>query len=145
MYTIRAYKQSALLYLPPTHLIFLELTFKASFHLSTKVLLCLVRAVSVDMLFYFSSTFTVHYKQALMNYFMISCFQWWQVDKISPIKLYDENKTVSGFCLRTLLFRQGRHELAREIVNKLFKLYSDGRIRPRIDSAWAFEDVSTKL
>ena len=69
-------------------------------------------------------------------------FQWWQVDKISPIKLFDENKTVSGFSLRTLLFRQGRHELARDIVHKLFQMYNDGKVRPKIDSAWAFEDVS---
>ncbi len=63
------------------------------------------------------------------------------MDKISPIKLFDENKTVSGFSVRTLLFRQGRHELARDIVHRLFQMYNDGKIRPKIDSAWAFEDV----
>lgn len=72
-------------------------------------------------------------------------FQWWQVDKISPIKLFDENKTASGFNLRTLLFRQGKHELARDIVHKLFQMYNDGKVRPKIDSAWAFEDVSRQL
>lgn len=67
--------------------------------------------------------------------------QWWQVDKISPIKLYDENKTIAGFQLRHLLHKQGQHQYVKEIMNKLIKLYSDGKIRPCIDSAWAFEDV----
>ena len=72
-------------------------------------------------------------------------WQWWQVDKISPIKLFDENKTVCGFNLRTLLFRQNRHDYIRDIVNKLVKMYSEGKIRPHIDSAWAFEDVGIPI
>lgn len=70
------------------------------------------------------------------------CLQWWQVDKISPIKLYDDNRSIAGFNLRQLLFKQGRHEYVRDIVNDLFKMYNEGKIRPEIDSAWAFEDVS---
>ena len=64
------------------------------------------------------------------------------MDKVSPMRLFDENKTLSGFHLRTLLFKQGQHEYVREIMNTLFSLYGQGRIRPRVDSAWAFEDVS---
>ncbi|XP_033753884.1 synaptic vesicle membrane protein VAT-1 homolog-like [Pecten maximus] len=70
---------------------------------------------------------------------------WWQVDKISPIKLYDENKSIAGFQLRQLVFRQGQHEYARKVMNHLIQLYSDGKIRPRIDSAWAFEDVGDAM
>lgn len=70
---------------------------------------------------------------------------WWQVDKISPIKLYDENKTIAGFQLRHLLHKQGQHQYVKEIMNKLIKLYSDGKIRPCIDSAWAFEDVGEAM
>ncbi|XP_064641707.1 synaptic vesicle membrane protein VAT-1 homolog-like isoform X2 [Lineus longissimus] len=70
---------------------------------------------------------------------------WWQVDKINPIKLYDENKTISGFTLRHLAFKQGRHEFLRECMDKLFQLYNQGKIRPQIDSAWAFEDVSEAM
>lgn len=66
---------------------------------------------------------------------------WWQVDKVNPIKLSDDNKTVGGFQLRRLLFRQGQHEYVRGIVNTLFDLYRQGKIHPVIDSTWAFEDL----
>lgn len=69
-------------------------------------------------------------------------FQWWQVDKISPIKLYDENKCIAGFQLRNLIFKQGQHQYARSVMEKLFRFYNEGKIRPVIDSAWAIEDVS---
>jgi len=64
------------------------------------------------------------------------------MDKISPIRLYDENKTIAGFHLRQLLFKQGRHTYVRTVMESLFKLYNEGKIKPIIDSVWAFEDVS---
>ncbi|KAH3768721.1 synaptic vesicle membrane protein VAT-1 homolog-like [Dreissena polymorpha] len=70
---------------------------------------------------------------------------WWQVDKVSPIKLYDENKTVSGFQLRHLAFQQGRDQVIRATMNKLFQLYSQGKIQPVVDSTWAFEDVADAM
>lgn len=70
---------------------------------------------------------------------------WWQVDKISPIKLYDENKTISGFQLRNLAFQQGQHLYVRGIMNKLFQLYSQGKIQPVVDSTYAFEDVAEAM
>lgn len=70
---------------------------------------------------------------------------WWQVDKVSPIKLYDENKTISGFQLRHLAFQQGQDTYIRSIMNKLFQLYSQGKIHPAIDSTWAFEDVGEAM
>ncbi|KAL5020886.1 hypothetical protein ScPMuIL_000041 [Solemya velum] len=70
---------------------------------------------------------------------------WWQVDKISPIKLFDENKVIAGFQLRQLLFKQGQHEYIRSIMDKLFMFYNQGKIRPMIDSAWAFEDVGEAM
>jgi len=66
---------------------------------------------------------------------------WWQVDKVNPIKLFDDNKSVGGFQLRRLLFRQGQHQYVRDVVNKLNELYGQGKIKPVIDSVWAFEDV----
>lgn len=66
---------------------------------------------------------------------------WWQVDKVSPFKLFDTNHSVGGFHLRQLLFRQNQHAYIRSIVNKLFGLYADGKIAPVIDTVWAFEDV----
>ena len=69
-------------------------------------------------------------------------FQWWQVDKVSPIKLYEENKTLAGLNLRQLLIKQGRHDYIRTIVTQIFQWYNDKKIAPIIDSVWAFEDVS---
>ncbi|KAL3859781.1 hypothetical protein ACJMK2_009975 [Sinanodonta woodiana] len=70
---------------------------------------------------------------------------WWQVDKVSPIKLYDENKTISGFQLRQLAFHQRQHQYVRNVMNKLFQLYSQGKIHPVIDSTWAFEDIADAM
>lgn len=68
--------------------------------------------------------------------------QWWQVDKVNPIKLFDDNKSVGGFQLRRLMFRQGQHAYVRAVVDKIMDMYRHGKIRPVIDSIWAFEDVS---
>uniref|UniRef100_A0A0B6ZIY0 Enoyl reductase (ER) domain-containing protein n=1 Tax=Arion vulgaris TaxID=1028688 RepID=A0A0B6ZIY0_9EUPU len=70
---------------------------------------------------------------------------WWQVDKINPLKLYDDNKLIGGFQLRRLLFRQGHHEYIRKTVSKVLELYSQGKIKPTIDSVWAFEDVGEAM
>jgi len=69
-------------------------------------------------------------------------FQWWQVDKVSPIKLFDENKTLTGFNLRHLLYQQDGSAYVKEIVGNIFDLVKEGKIKPVIDSVWALEDVS---
>lgn len=66
---------------------------------------------------------------------------WWQVDKVNPIKLSDDNKCVGGFQLRRLLFRQSQYGYVRNVVDSLLDLYRQGKIHPTIDSVWAFEDV----
>ncbi|GIY86870.1 synaptic vesicle membrane protein VAT-1 homolog-like [Caerostris darwini] len=66
---------------------------------------------------------------------------WWQVDKLKPMKLFDENRSVSGFHLRHLLYKQNGHDYVRSAVEKIFKLWLDGQIKPIIDSTYAFEDI----
>ncbi|XP_076333194.1 synaptic vesicle membrane protein VAT-1 homolog-like isoform X2 [Tachypleus tridentatus] len=66
---------------------------------------------------------------------------WWQVDKVNPMKLFDENRSMSGFQLHHLLYQQGAHEYVHGVVNKVFKMWTDGQIKPVLDSTWAFEDV----
>jgi len=66
---------------------------------------------------------------------------WWQVDKLKPLKLFDENRSVSGFHLRHLLYKQNGHDYVKEVVEKVFKLWQDGQIKPLIDSTFAFEDI----
>jgi len=66
---------------------------------------------------------------------------WWHVDKIKPTKLYEENKTISGFNLRQFLFNQNGHDQVRTVVSQIFDLFNQGKIKPVIDSKHAFEDV----
>lgn len=68
-------------------------------------------------------------------------FQWWQVEKVNPIKLYEENKVIAGFSLLNLLFKQGRAGLIRGVVDKLIGLYNQKKIKPVVDSLWALEEV----
>lgn len=60
---------------------------------------------------------------------------------MSPIKLFDENKTLSGFNLRHLMYQQGSHEYVRRAVNHVYALWNEGKIKPVVDSTWALEDV----
>ncbi|XP_065342957.1 synaptic vesicle membrane protein VAT-1 homolog-like [Cloeon dipterum] len=66
---------------------------------------------------------------------------WWQVDKVSPIKLFDENKTIAGFNLRHLLRTPAGAERARAAMEKVMELWKNKVIKPIIDSSWALEDV----
>lgn len=67
--------------------------------------------------------------------------QWWTVDKVPPSKLYDENKSLTGFNFRHLLHQHGKHEYVQGIVNKVFALWGEGKVKPVIDSTYALEDV----
>lgn len=70
---------------------------------------------------------------------------WWQVDKVSPIKLFDENKSLAGFNLRHLLYQQGGVEYVRQSMSTVFDLWKDGKVKPVIDSTWALEDVAEAM
>ncbi|XP_050421793.1 synaptic vesicle membrane protein VAT-1 homolog-like [Adelges cooleyi] len=77
--------------------------------------------------------------------FFSAAKSWWQVDKISPLKLFDENKTLVGFNLRRLLFHQNQAGYVANIFNKVIGLWKDGKVKPVIDSTWAFEDVGEAM
>lgn len=74
--------------------------------------------------------------------FFSAARSWWQVDKVSPIKLFDENKTLSGLNLRHLLFQHSGAEYVRNTFDKVIKLWEKGVVKPNVDSTWALEDVS---
>lgn len=67
------------------------------------------------------------------------------MDKVNPIKLFDENKTIAGFHLRHLMSAQGCHDYIKTVVKKVFEMWQSGKIRPVIDSTWALEDVCISL
>nr|XP_037873372.1 vesicle amine transport protein isoform X2 [Bombyx mori] len=70
---------------------------------------------------------------------------WWQVDKVSPIKLFDENKSLAGLNLRHLLFQHGRGDTVRRAVHSVFTLWAQGKVKPIVDSTWALEDVGEAM
>ncbi len=67
--------------------------------------------------------------------------QWWGKDKISPLKLYEENKSVCGFNLRNLLYFQKDRDYVREVFCRVCKMWQEGSIRPDFD-VLLFDDVS---
>ncbi|CAM9287744.1 unnamed protein product [Lampetra planeri] len=70
---------------------------------------------------------------------------WWQVEKVNPIKLYEDNKVMAGFSLLNLLFKQGRHTLVKSVMDKLVCLYNQKKIKPVVDSLWALEEVKEAM
>jgi NADPH:quinone reductase-like Zn-dependent oxidoreductase len=62
-----------------------------------------------------------------------------KVRKYSPMKLMDANKTVSG-CNMGHLF--GRLDLLIPQFQALIALYEDGKIHPRVDKTFSFDDAA---
>lgn len=77
--------------------------------------------------------------------FFSAARSWWQVDKVSPIKLFEENKTLAGFNLRRLMYQQGGTAYVQRAVQNVFALYKEGKIKPVVDSTWALEDVAEAM
>lgn len=70
-------------------------------------------------------------------------FQWWQNDKVSCLRLFQDSKSIHGFNLIQLLSR-GSNETRRylgDIMHKVFVLYKEGKIKPVVDSVFTFEEV----
>ncbi len=72
--------------------------------------------------------------------------KWWQNDKISCLRLFQDSKSIHGFNLVQLLLR-GSNDTRRylgDIMHKIFILYKEGKIKPVVDSVFTFEDVEQK-
>lgn len=67
---------------------------------------------------------------------------WWDTKNINPLGLMIQNKAVCGFHLGYL---DKDPEVVRTAFNEILDLYKEGKIKPRVDSVWAYEDVSTCL
>jgi len=77
------------------------------------------------------------------NFLFFLYFKWWQNDKISCLRLFQDSKSIHGFNLIQLLHR-GSNETRRylgDIMHKIFVLYKEGKIKPVVDSVFTFEDV----
>ena len=62
---------------------------------------------------------------------------YFSVRNYSPLNLTSENKTVCGYSMMNL-----SDELIAEAMTAVLDLYRAGKIKPIIDSVWAYEDVS---
>ncbi|CAF1304541.1 unnamed protein product [Adineta ricciae] len=72
---------------------------------------------------------------------------WWQNDKVSCLRLFQDSKSIHGFNLVQLLSR-GSNETRRylgDIMHKVFILYKEGKIKPVVDSVFTFDEVNSAI
>ncbi|XP_030076950.1 synaptic vesicle membrane protein VAT-1 homolog isoform X1 [Microcaecilia unicolor] len=67
---------------------------------------------------------------------------WWNQFSISALQLIHANKAVCGYHLGHL---DGEWELIAGVVASLINLYKQGKIKPKIDSVWPFEQVGDAM
>ncbi|XP_061873162.1 synaptic vesicle membrane protein VAT-1 homolog [Colius striatus] len=67
---------------------------------------------------------------------------WWNQFSINALQLLHHNKAVCGYHLGYL---DEEVELVRGVVAKLVNLYNQGKIKPKIDSVWPFDQVADAM
>ncbi|XP_069490297.1 synaptic vesicle membrane protein VAT-1 homolog [Ambystoma mexicanum] len=67
---------------------------------------------------------------------------WWNQFSINAMQLLHANKSVSGFHLGYL---DEELELIAGVVAQLVELYKQGKIKPKVDSVWPFEQVGDAM
>uniref|UniRef100_A0A8C5IZI1 Vesicle amine transport 1 n=1 Tax=Junco hyemalis TaxID=40217 RepID=A0A8C5IZI1_JUNHY len=67
---------------------------------------------------------------------------WWNQFSITALQLLHQNKAVCGYHLG---YMDEEVELLRSVVAKLVNLYSQGKIKPKIDSVWPFDQVAEAM
>jgi len=66
---------------------------------------------------------------------------WWtQVERVSPLKLFEENKAISGLHLRHLLKQSP--QLVQKAMDLVWNMMADGTIEPITDSTFHYETVT---
>ena len=70
---------------------------------------------------------------------------WWGMEKVSPLKLYEDNKTICGFNLRHLLYFQRQHQYVHTVLRNVFELWRSGAIKPVFDCVLHFNDHAEAL
>lgn len=66
---------------------------------------------------------------------------WWNQFSVTALQLLQANRAVCGFHLGYL---DGEVELVTGVVTRLLALYSQGHIKPHVDSVWPFEKVNVR-
>jgi len=68
--------------------------------------------------------------------------QWWATKSWNPLYSMSDNKCVCGFHLGHMF---DQVKMIRDATDDLLKLFTEGKIKPRVDSVWAFEDVDKAM
>lgn len=71
--------------------------------------------------------------------FMAMAKTWWNQFSITALQLLNQNKAVCGYNLGYL---DEEVELLGGVVAELVNLYTQGKIKPKVDSVWPFDQVS---
>ncbi|XP_036408561.1 synaptic vesicle membrane protein VAT-1 homolog [Megalops cyprinoides] len=67
---------------------------------------------------------------------------WYNQFSINALSLMHANKSVCGYHLGYL---DGEFELISQVMAKLLELYNQGKVKPRVDSTWHFEQVGDAM
>ena len=67
---------------------------------------------------------------------------WWNTKTYNPLFMIPSNKCVAGYHMSYMDKDPAR---IIEACEAILALYKEGKVKPRIDSVWAFEDVSILL
>ncbi|XP_051894672.1 synaptic vesicle membrane protein VAT-1 homolog [Pristis pectinata] len=65
---------------------------------------------------------------------------WWHKFNIDAVQLMNSNKAVCGYQLG-----RADPEQVAEVIGKLILLYAEGKIKPKVDSQWSFEQVGDAM
>ena len=64
---------------------------------------------------------------------------WWSTKSYNSLRMIIDNKRVCGYHMG---FLKSAPHLVLDATQELIELFKQGKIKPQIDSVWAFEDVS---
>lgn len=64
---------------------------------------------------------------------------WWQVKNFSVLGLVQNNHAICGFNLATL--QENSPEKTQMALEQIIKFYNEGKVKPRVDSVWSFDQV----
>ncbi|NXD44101.1 VAT1 protein, partial [Copsychus sechellarum] len=67
---------------------------------------------------------------------------WWHQFSINALQLLSQNKAVCGYHLG---YMDEELELLGSVVAKLVDLYTQGKIKPKVDSVWPFDQVADAM
>lgn len=67
---------------------------------------------------------------------------WWKTRNVNPLGLMRQNKCVAGYHLGHLTQEK---ELVESAAHDLIDLFKEGKIKPRIDSVWSFDQIGQAM